>query len=267
MPVFFDLYRTVGLVCVSLVKVQRNQPGVREICDAKYGLLIGMLFRIAKLMLSNIALASERKFGETIAIIDRCIYESAIKLAWLCDENGIPDKYERYLAEGLKSDLALRREITSNIESRSGIRLPIEERMLASIERSFRLAGMNATSVENQKKLPSLNAMVEELGFERLNYVVGQKIGSQSIHGHWSVLLGYFLIERDNMLVPRDEDIAPHINQFTFNALLVINACEKHSSHFFVDPKFHSWFSSYLEGIRNEIVKHFESAVTLRERA
>src|SRR6266480_119580 len=64
--------------------IQRSTLAFRHIPSQHYHVLVGLLNRCARLMLSNIALSHEGKFGETTAIIDRCIFETAVKLTWLC---------------------------------------------------------------------------------------------------------------------------------------------------------------------------------------
>jgi hypothetical protein len=82
-------------------------------------------------MLANIALSHEGKFGETTAIVDRCIFETAVKIVWLCEDPS-QEKFDQYLAEGLKTDLEFKAQIESNIAARNGQAQPIETRMLRS---------------------------------------------------------------------------------------------------------------------------------------
>ena len=83
-PVLFEWYKFVGSLCCVAAFIRPDSPAYCVISPQHYYVLIGLLNRCARLMLSNVVLSHERKFGETTAIVDRCIFESAVKIIWLC---------------------------------------------------------------------------------------------------------------------------------------------------------------------------------------
>src|SRR5437016_11665204 len=110
-------------------------------------------------MLANVALSHQGVFGETTAIIDRCIFESAVKIIWLVNSQD-KEKFRRFIADGLKTELELKDEIDSIIASRDGHQLVIEKRMLESIQRAIDSSGMSAQEIADTKKLPDLATMI-----------------------------------------------------------------------------------------------------------
>jgi hypothetical protein len=82
-PVLFEWYKFVGSLAILLAHIQRQSLAFRPIPAGHYHVLIGLLHRCARLILSNVVLSHQGRFGETTAIIDRCIFESAVKLLWL----------------------------------------------------------------------------------------------------------------------------------------------------------------------------------------
>jgi hypothetical protein len=90
---------------------------------------MGLVNRCARLMLSNVALSHDGKFGETTAIVDRCIFESALKIIWLC-RSASQEEFTRYIATGLKTELEFKAAIEANIMANDGVPVPIEKRML-----------------------------------------------------------------------------------------------------------------------------------------
>jgi hypothetical protein len=176
-------------------------------------------------MLSNVALSHEGKFGETTAIVDRCIFESAVKVIWLC-HSGMDEEFTRYMAEGLKTELELKARIEANIAANGGAILPIEARMLKSIGRHINASGLTEEGVAAAKKPRDLAAMIDGLGFDRLLYVVAQKIGSHHVHGTWPSLLFHYLDERDDdgdfAFGPSGGASSTHINQFMFVPVIVL---------------------------------------------
>jgi hypothetical protein len=177
-------------------------------------------------MVSNVALSHEGLFGETTAIVDRCIFESCVKVRWLC-QNVSADGFTRFLADGLKTELELKEKIEKAVKSRGGQALEIENRMLRSIARYVESSGISAAEITASKKLPDMAAMIDSLGHDRLTYVVGQRIGSHHIHGTWPSLRMHYLDEgADGLLMPRDHDCSTHVNQYVFVPLFVLDAME-----------------------------------------
>ncbi len=226
MPMLFEWYKFVGHLCIFFALIKRESPAFREIPAIQYSVLTGLLNRCARLMLANIALSHNGRFGETTALLDRCIFESCVKVRWLCHKS-TDDAFSRYLADGLKTEVELSAEIQGNITTREGNRvLVIEERMLKSIKRHMALAGLTEVDIAATKKLPNTAAMLCDLGQDRLMYVVGQRIGSHHVHGTWTSLLMHYLEEEDGSLVLRDHDCDTHPNQFVTVPLLVLTAMD-----------------------------------------
>ena len=225
MPVLFEWYKFVGHICIFFAQLQKESPAAKEIPSIHFAILTGLLNRCARLMLSNVALSHNGRFGETTALLDRCIFESSLKVEWLCNK-GNDESFQRYLSGGLKTEIELEKEITGNIADReSGEVLNIEERMLSSIERHIDAAGLSREEIAETKKLPDVSAMLRDLGHERLTYVVSQRLGSHHVHGTWpSLLLHYLEINDVGEFSLRDHNCGTHPNQFVMIPLQVLGA-------------------------------------------
>lgn len=223
-PVLFEWYKFTSGLCVTFANLQRNSPALRSIHKIEYSILVGLINRIARLMLSNVHLSFEGGFGETTAIIDRCIFESCITLSWLCRTNK-DDRFNRYMAGGLRTELELKKHIEKNISDRNNEIQVIEERMLGSIKRCIDESGLTENEIEKNKKIPDLAAMLEITGRTRLEYTVGQRLGSHHIHGTWVSLLFHYL-EKDNSgtLKPRGHNCPTHVNQYVYTPIIVLDA-------------------------------------------
>jgi hypothetical protein len=221
--ILFEWYKFVMHICVIFARIDRKSPAVREISPVQFAILTGLLNRSARLMLANTALAHKGRFGETIALLDRCIFESCLKVQWLCHKDS-DESFMRYLASGLKTEIELESEVKGNIEKREGGKvLNIEKRMLKSIDRHINAAGLNREDVIKAKKLPDSSAMLHDLGHERLMYVVSQRVGSHHIHGTWPSLLFHYLeVNDDGSFFLRDHDCDTHPNQFIMTPLQVL---------------------------------------------
>ena len=222
-PMLFEWYRHVALTCNEIASIRADSPAFMSLSPSHYAVLVGLLNRCSRLMLSNVALSSGGRFGETTRLIDRCIAESAVKVRWLSAHGG--DGFIRYLADGLKNDLILKAEIQANIAKRSGVRLVIEDRMLESIDRCVLASGLSEQQISGAKRLPDLRSMLDDFGVGSEAYTILQRMGSHSVHGTWADLVANYLqIDDSGGFRLRDHDVPTHHNQFVFVILLVLGA-------------------------------------------
>lgn len=219
----FEWYKHVGGICNEFACVRLESLAFRDLPPVHYAVLVGLLNRCSRLMLSNVALSANRRFGETTRLIDRCILESAVKIQWLCVRNE-EGRFDRYLADGIKSDLHLKRHIEANIHKRDGERYVIEERMLRSIDRCLRLSGLSEQQVRQTKKLQDLLSIMESLDMGESTYIAVQRMGSHAVHGTWMDLITHYLRDDGGRFQPRDHDVETHHNQFVIVILMVLSA-------------------------------------------
>ncbi len=268
MPVLFEWYKFVGHICIFFSQLQRESPAVREISPIHFAILTGLLNRCARLMLSNLALSHNGRFGETTVLLDRCIFESCLKVNWLCHK-GNDESFQRYLAGGLKTEIELEKIIEGNIAERDGGEiLNIEKRMLSSIERHINAAGLSREEITESKNLPDVSAMLRDLGHDRLIYVVAQRLGSHHVHGTWpSLLLHYLEIDDSGGFSLRDHDCKTHQNQFVMIPLQVLGAVRSYIGYLIEDEEAEE-IVGLLDSIQEEILsinskmagKDFQSA-------
>ncbi len=254
-PILFEWYKFTGALCNFFASIKHESAALRNVLAQEYYLLIGLLNRCSRLMLANVALSHEGVFGETTAIIDRCIFESAVKVVWLA-ESPVPDKFQRLIADGLKTELEFRDKINANIEAREGDVLAIEKRMLSSIENHITSSGMSAAEIATSKKCPDLASMIDGIYHDRLLYLVGQKMGSHHVHGTWPSLRLHYLEEgEDGELRPRDHNCETHVNQYVFIPLVVLAAMGAFVRFVLTDAEDQRVFLNLLKSVQEKINK------------
>ena len=253
-PVLFEWYKYVSELCTTFACIDPLSPAFQKIDALNHGVLIGLLCRCSRLMFSNIALSHEGLFGETTSILDRCIFESCVKIIWLCEQNS-KDKFTQFIADGLKTELKFKEEINKNIISRNNNPLEIEKRMLASIEHYIHSSGLTEEQINMASKLPSLFNMIDRDKSELL-YVVAQKIGSHHVHGTWpSLFLHYIKLKENGFFSPRDHDCETHVNQYVLIPLLVLHAMESFIKFVFSKKEDMKSLLELLDSVRKEILK------------
>ncbi len=253
-PILFEWYKFSGELCNFFSRLRPDSDALKNIDPLYYAVLIGLLNRCSRLMLSNIVLSYKRMHGETTAILDRCIFESTIKINWLCNEN-FKERFDQLLADGLRTELRLKQKINKNIEIREKKSFLIEQRMLTSIERYISSSKLTEEQISSSKKLPSLDKMMDDKA-DDLQYIVAQKIGSHHVHGTWpSLLLHYLELDDSGLYSPRDDANETHVNQYVIIPLYVLQAMESFTRFMFSKEEDMKPFLNLLTSTKNEILK------------
>jgi hypothetical protein len=127
--------------------------------------------------------------------------------------------------------------------------------MLKSIDRSVRTSRISPERIPKIKKLPSLETMMREVGFQDLAYIVVQRMGSHAVHGTWTGLLASTIDVEKSTLRLRSEFNSPHPNQLMFGSLMVLGAISAFCS--FVLRKEHtSEIEAVIEQYRTKLLRH-----------
>lgn len=261
-PMLFEWYKYVGVLCSRVACLSQDSSALLELPPVHYAVLIGLLNRCSRLMLANVRLSCNGRYGETTRLLDRSIAETAIKVQWLSHQDN-PDSFLRYLADGLKKDLELKRQIDENISNRKGDILVIEKRMLDSIQNCIHLSGLSEQEVNGAKRLPDFATMCRDLNLGDLFYTATQKMGSHAVHGTWSDrVFNYLRYEDDHGFYPRDHEIGTQDIQYIVTSRLVLAAIVSFLDYVVADPSDIKEFKSELEAIEEEIIEMRELAWT-----
>jgi hypothetical protein len=223
--VFFEWYKYVASLSVIFANLKQDTASVRkDISKRDYGILIGLLNRCARIMLANVALSHKGEFGESTMILDRCIFESCVILSWLCKSINIEDRFDRYLASGLKTEIELRDQVQKAVSARDGKKLNIEYRMLETVKGCLAEAGFNEEKIKNTKEMPDMASMLDSLGQPRFAYTAGQRVSSHHVHGTWIGLRNHYIELADDGSYNTKQFSPTHVNQYVYIAFSVLDA-------------------------------------------
>lgn len=191
----FELFKeTAGvlIVCTS------SKISYEEVTDVIFGrnqaICVGLLVRIVKFMKAILAILSNGdELGEVILALLRCLGESAINVRYLILKND-DALFDQYVKVSLGPEREMYDIIKENIEQRKGEALPVETRMLASIERLFKISGFQIEDVSRKHAEwgERMRDRLKALDMEK-SYVVVQRIPSHAVHGTWVDLVLHHL--------------------------------------------------------------------------
>jgi hypothetical protein len=111
----------------------------------------GMLVRISKFMLVVTQLSAGGNRAEVVAELNRSILETAVNLEFLVTSNN-DAHFDNFVTLGLGPERELFDTIQANIAARGGNALPIERRMLSSINDVCRMSGVRIEDIERRHK-------------------------------------------------------------------------------------------------------------------
>lgn len=132
---------------------------------------------------------------ETSFVLGRLAFECIINLRYLI-AHASDELFQSYRRYSLQHERRLLTRIRESIDARGGQKLPIEHRMIRSIERSFRVSGLyiedNATP--NERNWGGLNIFerAKAVGLDEA-YLAAFGGGSHTAHGNWQDLVEYHL--------------------------------------------------------------------------
>ena len=186
-----------------------------------YGGNLVRLFKLTRFIIEEAA----HDRAELMWVLIRLTAECVINLQYLT-EYGSPDLIDSYLFQSLQHERELRQLILANISSRSGTRLPIEERMLASIQRTFTNSCVEADHVPS-KKIRDWGGknFFEKTKAVHLDHAYSAIFAapSRNVHGGWHDLLQHHLdCNKPGEFSPRLDFTKPQAQPIFALSVLVI---------------------------------------------
>lgn len=216
----FELFKeTAGVLIVCTY----SRISYEEVTDVIFGknqaICVGLLVRIVKFMRATLAILSHGdELGEVILALIRCVGESAINLRYLILKND-DSLFDQYVKVSLGPEREMHDIIKENIEQRKGETWPAETRMLASIERLFKISGVKIEDV-SRKHVEwggHMRDRLKALDMEKA-YVVVQRIPSHAIHGTWVDLVLHHL-------EPKQAGFEPSFDESPVDTRILASIC------------------------------------------
>lgn len=192
---FIGLSVSLLIEAGSYVCVAGNlYPAETQSWNRDEAILGGHLVRLYKLIDGLLDQTCKHR-RETSFVLARLAYECIVNLRYLI-AHASDELFRSYRSYSLQHERQLLARIQANIEARGGQELPIERRMMSSIERSFRVSGIDIEDAPETKERNWGGLSV----FERAKavgladaYLAAFGGGSHSVHGNWQDLVEYHL--------------------------------------------------------------------------
>lgn len=230
----FELYKESSIL-VGLIGGMAESPDEKLTgVPRNQAICVGLVMRIAKLMLGVVQLSATRNRGEIVQTLNRCIMEPAVNLEFLVtmDED---EHYNRFVSYSFGPERELYDLINANIKEADGAIKPIETRMLESIAEKCRISGVNIDEVPVKHQEWATNMRERLKAINRANLYTSYRTLSHSIHGTWMEMLMHNL-DHDaatGLFKPHPDLLDVDARLLLPIARLVLEAVEKYIKRFF----------------------------------
>jgi hypothetical protein len=168
--------------------------------DRNQAILGGHLVRLYKLISALLDQVCQHR-REITFIIARLAFECIVNLRYLIAFSENSAVFESYIAYSLRQEKRLHERIKTNVAERGGKVLPVEARMLASIDRAVKESGVRLEdlSISRPKEWADKNLYQKSEAIGLGETYLGTFGGpSASVHGNWMDLLGMHLRPHDS---------------------------------------------------------------------
>jgi hypothetical protein len=228
--VAFDLLREASQWSIALGNVMPSEADAWSLTEAVIG---GHFVRLAKLLRAFLQQTRD-SYAELAWVTSRLVAECVINAMYLM-AHPTGQVIRSYLFQSLYHDRELLETIQRNTEARGGEQLPIEERMLASIDRTFTNVGMLPEDVPAKRVQnwdgKTLRQKAESLGMAVV-YQVSIGAVSRNVHGSWSDLTQHHLtVLEPGRFQPRFDEVRVRPQLILAMALLAVVACREYLRH------------------------------------
>lgn len=194
----FELYKEVGVVATVSASCYIGMPGDPHLMPRNQAICAGLLIRICKFMTGIVVLTATRESREVAMALMRCIMDTAVTIRFLIlrNDNAI---YDEFVWRSLSPEGELFDLVQRNIAARGGESLPVERRLLKTINDLVEASGLTIDDIPRQHRDwgGGLRKRLIALGIED-TYVGSQRMPSHAIHGTWVDLLIHHLEQSDS---------------------------------------------------------------------
>jgi hypothetical protein len=231
----FELYKEAARVVAFAAHLLDDEAAANGGFARNQAICAGLMVKISKFMLGVIQLSTGDDRGEIVLALNRIILESAINLEFLVRSKD--DKYfDQFVELSLGPEREIYDQIQANIAARNGDVLPIEKRLLDSINYTCAASGVKIDEVQRKHKDwgENLRQRLKALGKESF-YATVYRMPSHAVHGTWPDLFNGHLTynEKTKLFEPDTKWTRVGSRLLAPIAVLVLEAIDPYLERFF----------------------------------
>lgn len=267
----FELYKEATKVVAFTAHLLDEVTAAQGGFTRNQAICAGFMVKISKFMLAVVQLSTGDDRGEVVLALNRILLESAVNLEFLVRS---PDgKYfDQFVDFSLGPERELYEQIQANIGARDGEVLPIEKRLLNSINHTCATSGVKIEAVQRKHRDwgENVRERLKALGKESLYGVY--RTSSHAVHGSWPDLLTGHLKydERTKLFEPEPKWTRVGSRLLSPIALLILDAVDPYLEKFFPRSAERDLLQERIKDLHSRLIEADEAdeklKVALRER-
>lgn len=199
-----DEQEFTGLAVQLLIEAGSYVVLAHSLMDSEGGwnredaILGGLMVRLYKLISALLDQVCQHR-AEIAQIMCRLAFEAVVDIRYLLRKMDA-ELAEDFVRTSYRQERILRDQISERIRARNGEMLPIEDRMLKSIDRAVAMSGISLDDVSTKRRDwggKNTRAKAKEVFGDDLAYIGAFGGMSQSVHGSWGDLMQFHLKTED----------------------------------------------------------------------
>lgn len=250
---FTDLAVQLVIEAASYAIVAHSILDARAGWERDEAILGGLMVRLYKLLSALLDQVCQRR-AEIAQIMCRLAFETVVDIRYLLGKLDT-ELGDDFVKTSFRQERILRDQILERIEKRGGEVMPVEDRMLKSINRAAGLAGLSLDDVSTKRREwggQNTRAKAKAVFGDDLAYIGAFSGMSQSVHGSWGDLLQFHLETDDGRRFrPNPEWGHPRPQLLTSMAFLVATTVEEFFGYW--DAELQARFSPALTDLRRRV--------------
>ena len=229
----FELFKEAACLTSIVACSYKTELPTKFPWERNQAICAGLLTRTVKFMLAVGRLYASENTAEVSLALCRSILESATNVRFLLLKNS-PSLFDEFVRCSLTPERRLFDEIQKNVQARGGTILPIEQRMLDSIEHTR--ASSNARLEDAPTGFKNwggdLFQKLEQLKIAN-RYTPHQRVMSHSVHGDWVDLALFHLSHEAGQFGPNPDFCPEEPGLFLPVNFIVLEAATDYLQHYY----------------------------------
>ncbi len=223
-------------------------------------ILGGLMVRLYKLLSALLDQICQRR-AEIAQIMCRLAFETVVDIRYLVRKLDA-ELGDDFVKSSYRQERILHDQIMDRIAERGGEVMPVEDRMLRSINRAASLANLSLDDVSTKRRDwggQNTRAKAKEVFGDDLAYIGAFSGMSQSVHGSWGDLLQFHLETEDGKrFTPSPEWGYPRPQLLTSMAFLVAATVDEFFGYWdeALQARFHPALADLQQRVRTLVVGH-----------
>lgn len=260
----FELFKEAACLTSVVSCSYKTELPTKFPWERNQAICAGLLTRTVKFMLAVGRLYASGDSAEVSLALCRSILESATNVRFLLLKNS-QELFDKFVLFSLTPERRLFDEIQINIQARGGTILPIEQRMLESIEKTRAVSNVRLEDAPTKFTNwgGDLLQKLQQLKIAN-RYTPHQRVMSHSVHGDWVDLMFFHLSHEAGQFGPNPDSCPEEPALFLPTSFVVLEAATDYLQHYYPSATDSTLLQKRISDLTDRIKRVVQAHESLR---